>query len=105
MLKPVLPFVTDAIAHTFFYYKHVSTVHSVNGKNHVHNEFVHESKKENAPAKTDANKKIDNSDDLFFLPFNSNLTHCVFSKKQLSFLNIAICKKHAECNFPPPKFI
>ena len=56
-LKPVLPFVTDAFAHTFFYYKHVSTVHSVNGKNHVHHEFIHEAKKDNTVGKTDADKK------------------------------------------------
>ena len=105
IFKPVLPFVTDVIAHTFFYYKHVSTVHSVNGKNHVHNEFIHEAKKDNTPGKTDTTKKMDNTDEHFFLSPNSKLTHDVFSRKQFSFLRMNICKKHADRNFPPPKFI
>ncbi len=105
IFKPFLPFATDVIAHTLFYYKHVSTVHSVNGKNHVHNEFIHESKKDNATGKTDATKKMDNTDEHFFLSPNYKLSHYVFSNKQVSFLRINTCKKHAECNLPPPKFI
>ena len=68
IFKPVSPFVTDVIAHTFFYYKHVCTVHSVNGKNHVHHEFIHEAKKDNTVGKTDVDKKMDNFNEFFFHP-------------------------------------
>lgn len=105
IFKPVLPFATDAIAHTFFYYKHISTVHSVNGKNHVHHEFIHESKKDNTTGKTDATKKIDNADEHIFPSPNYKLSNYVFSNKQPSFFRIYTCKKYADCNLPPPKFI
>lgn len=105
MLKPVLPFATDAIAHTFFYYKHISTVHSVNGKNHVHHEFIREAKKDNTAGKADACKKMDNPDDQYFSYSDYKLIHYGFSNKQPICLKIIICKKHADCNFPPPKFI
>ena len=46
MLKPVLPFITDVIAHTFWYSHHMATVHFENGRYHVHTESMEAAKKE-----------------------------------------------------------
>jgi hypothetical protein len=45
VVKPVLPLVGDAIAHTFWKLNHISTTHTENGKDHVHFELLETSKK------------------------------------------------------------
>ena len=39
LLKPVLPILTDFIAHAFYKYEHIATVHKENGKTHLHYEL------------------------------------------------------------------
>ena len=39
MLKPVMPIIVDGMAHTFWANVHVRTVHTHNGKEHVHYEL------------------------------------------------------------------
>ena len=45
--KPVLPSVSDCVAHIFWYSEHMATVHYEHGKYHVHYENIKESKKGN----------------------------------------------------------
>ena len=40
ILKPVVPYISDLIAHSFYYAEHVKTVHFENGKYHLHKEIV-----------------------------------------------------------------
>ncbi len=40
LLKPVMPAVTDKLAHTFWKQHHLLTVHEVSGRFHMHNEMV-----------------------------------------------------------------
>jgi hypothetical protein len=47
ILKPVMPYVSDAVAHVFWYSKHMATVHYVNGKFHVHREMMEAAKQSN----------------------------------------------------------
>ena len=47
MFKPVMPYVSDIIAHAFWYSHHMATVHYENGKYHVHNEVSKEAKNNN----------------------------------------------------------
>ncbi len=44
MLKPVSPYISDAVAHIFSYTQHMATVHYENGKMHVHKEIVNNAK-------------------------------------------------------------
>ncbi|MBA3827472.1 MAG: hypothetical protein H0X33_00900 [Taibaiella sp.] len=58
MLKPVMPLIADAVAHTFWESKHILTVHEVHGKFHVHQELVqasHQSEK----GKTSSSYKLE----------------------------------------------
>ena len=48
LLKPVLPAMTDAVAHIFWYSRHAATVHVEKGKMHLHFETMRAvDKKEN----------------------------------------------------------
>ena len=58
MLKPGVPYIADAIAHTFYYAEHVKTVHVENGKLHVHYELKKLNTKSSDKDSEDAIKKI-----------------------------------------------
>ena len=58
LLRPVLPYVSDAAAHIFWYSKHVSTVHYENGKYHVHMEALNAAKKTDIPKSTIPGKSV-----------------------------------------------
>ena len=40
ILKPVIPVVSDSVAHIFWKLEHISTVHSHGGDDHVHQEIM-----------------------------------------------------------------
>jgi len=60
MLKPVAPYIQDAVAHVFYYTQHMATVHYENGKMHVHKEVMDNTKKEASQKEIPASK-TDNS--------------------------------------------
>jgi hypothetical protein len=60
MLKPISPYVSDAVEHFFNYTQHMATVHYENGKYHVHKDLVNQAKKDN-PAKENSTTKKENS--------------------------------------------
>lgn len=39
LVKPILPHVSDFLAHAFWKYEHIATVHQENGTSHVHYEL------------------------------------------------------------------
>ena len=43
--KPMLPALSDGLAHIFWYSQHMATVHYENGRYHVHNENLREARK------------------------------------------------------------
>lgn len=59
--KPVLPYVSDFVEHTFFYAHHMATVHFENGKYHVHYELVKDVKNESPDKTPSSSSKKDNS--------------------------------------------
>ena len=68
ILKPAMPYLTDALAHTFYYAEHVKTVHFENGKYHVHNELIKQNNQNNADDTNTELKKISLPDDHLALP-------------------------------------
>lgn len=69
MMKPVLPVVADAMAHTFWKSQHMLVVHEVNGKFHVHTEMA-QSAKQTEKEKHTNSYKIDLQDCLHVsIPF------------------------------------
>ena len=57
MFKPVIPFVTDCIAHLLFYKDHILTVHAHYGKFHVHAAIAEEAKNDQSEKNTNNLKK------------------------------------------------
>ncbi|MES2557257.1 MAG: hypothetical protein V4604_13975 [Bacteroidota bacterium] len=55
-LKPILPFASDFVAHTFNEFDHVATVHFENGKYHVHAEVAKDAKSESKDSETPVNE-------------------------------------------------
>jgi hypothetical protein len=66
MFKPLLPYITDTVAHIFWYSSHISTVHYENGQYHVHIESGKISKK-SAPEKNNSIFKKDISANEYFI--------------------------------------
>ena len=52
ILMPVLPHVSDALAHTFWLYQHIATVHYEDGEYHTHYQSIEVSKKTNSEKNT-----------------------------------------------------
>lgn len=77
ILKPVVPYLSDLIAHSFYYAEHVKTVHFENGKYHVHHELVRQAQKNTGDENGGYLKKISLPDEhliiinsfSFFNPF------------------------------------
>lgn len=63
MLKPVSPYISDAVEHIFNYTQHMATVHYENGKYHVHKELVDNAKKNNPAKETPVSKKENSAND------------------------------------------
>jgi hypothetical protein len=67
MLKPVLPFLLDGVAHMFWYSKHMATVHYENGKFHVHKEVVDAAKDDQSPEKGSQSARAEQSSSEHFV--------------------------------------
>lgn len=55
-LKPILPFASDFVAHTFNEFDHVATVHFENGKYHVHAEVEKDAQSTNNDSEAPVNE-------------------------------------------------
>lgn len=108
-LKPILPFASDFIAHTFNEFDHVATVHFENGKYHVHSEVAKDAQSNNdseAPV-SETNLKID----LHCAPeiITSHSEQPIFDRK--TSLKIAIHSqaffngRSVSPNYPPPQVL
>jgi hypothetical protein len=84
MFKPVVPYISDLVAHLLFFKDHMRTVHAHHGKFHVHGE-VAEAAKNDQPAKSTNNGKNDT-------PGNE---HIIIESNEFSAQQISI-------NFPAP---
>jgi hypothetical protein len=103
MLKPVAPYISDLVAHVFYYSKHMATVHYENGKLHVHKEILDNAKKEH-PAKEAPSSKKDNSTN-DHISFFKNHIH----QEDVSTINYTIARSsslpynESLTDYPPPR--
>ena len=105
VLKPVLPFITDTVAHIFWYSEHIATVHYEKGKYHVHYESLAEAKK-NSPEKSIPVTKTETASSEHFM----NTSRYDFSYQpllSLHFSNPSFYLPHTWLanSYPPPKMI
>jgi hypothetical protein len=103
VIKPTMPYLYDAVAHAFFYQHHLSTVHTINGKQHVHHEFIRDVKKEKEEGNALALKKLVPTDEHVFLPFTHGLAPFTLLKPFYSPGYPRLCQRTISGNYPPPK--
>lgn len=103
ILKPVTPYVSDAVAHIFYYSQHMATVHYENGKMHVHREIVNNAKEDQPVREIPASKKENSTTDhtslqqklsIQVLPVNISY-HIPFTTSLLN--------NYLAAEYPPPR--
>jgi hypothetical protein len=103
MLKPVSPYISDGVAHIFYYTQHMATVHYENGKYHVHKEIVDNAKKNDPVKETPSSKKENSAND-----------HISFQQKQGEQITAAsivyqlsptatLHNNYLAADYPPPR--
>lgn len=103
ILKPILPYTSDIIAHVFWYKDHIATVHSHNGKFHVHKEVIEAEKNSNSEKDSTILKKDVSATDHII---TKELT---ISKEEISIpkyfysLSPALTHTFLSADYPPPK--
>ena len=103
IVKPLLPDISDFLAHTFNYSNHIATVHQHNGKYHVHSEHMEEQKKSGGEKSTHFFR-----DEVFsseHLVTNNLYDFSIQDRKQIHFAIISphICSSFLNKDIPPPK--
>lgn len=103
MIRPVMPYAADAMAHLLWYHQHVATVHTENGKQHVHLEVEKENKKTTTENTPENSKKNPSSPEhtLQLCPLN----FCACSIKQIYSTPIGqrTLPANSSNDFPPPR--
>ena len=103
MLKPVVPYISDAVAHIFYYSQHMATVHYQNGKLHVHKEIIDNAKK-NDPAKESPSSKKENSfnDHISLLQKNKQPCFHEINNYRIPYSS-SVSAIYLHSDYPPPR--
>ena len=103
MLMPILPYVSDKVAHTFWLYEHISTVHYEHGQYHTHYQEVEIAKKTssehsntNSKYSGFANEHTTTSIAYHFMLLSNSVT--LFSSYNLNEIHAFLLS-----DYPPPK--
>ncbi len=103
MLKPYLPYVSDAIAHVFWYSDHIATIHSHDGKFHVHKEIIEAAKSTETEKNSKILKKDNNMGDCIITKEFNIISQKHFNKKYYPPLPSHFISTYLSSDFPPPK--
>ncbi len=103
ILKPLLPYITDIIAHVFWYKDHMATAHSHNGKFHVHKEVMEAAKSNDFEKNSNILKKDNATGDhiVYMEPIITNKKY--FNKKYYSLFTSHLIFTYLSADFPPPE--
>jgi hypothetical protein len=100
--KPILPLVSDCMAHVFWYSQHMATVHYEHGKYHVHYELMDTAKK-GLPEK-DANLSRSETNTEHLIVDNTyTFPPPVFIQTDFTSAASYLLHTHASSDFPPPR--
>jgi hypothetical protein len=104
MFKPVVPLLSDMIAHTFWEKQHLLLVHEVHGRFHIHQELAnagHQSDHEKSNESKAETEVYLNVAPTVLKVFLSALIHGSY----LSFLSNYPVSNHRDASYPPPKHL
>jgi hypothetical protein len=104
MLMPVLPYVYDTVAHTFWLYEHIATVHYEDGNYHTHYEAAAIATKTNTDKNNAAAKYSTNTDDheVNTASYHHAIFHTVITTS-FSPYQVNPYHTHLLSDYPPPK--
>jgi hypothetical protein len=102
MLKPVLPFMTDIVAHTFWYSQHMATVHFENGQYHVHTESIEAAKKD-VPANNNMATVTPSPNEHVFAVVTYDFSVPPVIQHRFLHLSTSVTTTVLTGDFPPPK--
>jgi hypothetical protein len=103
MLMPVLPYVSDSIAHTFWLYQHIATVHYEHGKYHTHYEAQTIAKKTNTDATNNNGKYNTNADEHVAVDTAYCITQPTIALQHFCTYTALNYQAHLQSDYPPPK--
>ena len=103
MLKPVLPYVSDKIAHVFWYAQHMATVHYLDGKFHVHKEMMEEAKKNNNDKNPYSQKKEQSQNEHLVADIKPLRLNHLLIKEYFFNSSPALLPVHLKADYPPPR--
>ena len=102
MMKPVMPYVTDTIAHILFFKDHLETVHAQNGKMHVHTELAAAEKNDSTERDNTLLKKYSFGNEYLILERNQ-YPSTSFATNLFKGFMFHVKNMYIKQNFPPPK--
>lgn len=103
MLMPVLPYISDKVAHTFWLYEHISTVHYEHGQYHTHYQEVEIAKKTSTEHSNSNPKNNGFSDEHTTTTFAYHFTPPTTIITSFSIYNLREIHTFLLSDFPPPK--
>jgi hypothetical protein len=104
IVRPVVPYISDTIAHTFWRYQHISTVHFENGKYHTHYEVLEAAKKTDPEKASHSGKTDTNIGEHFSTSSNYNISLPALSiVSSFPYSPSNICSTYLFFDYPPPK--
>ncbi len=103
ILKPVAPYVSDAVAHIFYYSQHMATVHYENGKMHVHREIVNNEKKDQPSKEIPASKKENSANDHISLQVKQSVQSIPVIRSYQIIATASLLNNYLAAEYPPPR--
>lgn len=103
ILKPILPYTSDTIAHIFWYKDHMATVHSHNGKMHVHTEVTEAAKSSNPEKDSTILKKGASANDHIITKKVDISKEEAFSPRYFYSFSPTLCHTFLTADYRPPK--
>lgn len=103
ILKPVAPYVSDAVAHIFYYSQHMATIHYENGKMHVHKEIVNNAKEEQPVKEIPASKKENSSTDHISFQQKPSVQVLPVTRSFQIPIPASLLNNYLAAEYPPPR--
>ncbi|MBK8520180.1 MAG: hypothetical protein IPL54_04630 [Chitinophagaceae bacterium] len=103
ILKPVTPYVSDAVAHIFYYSQHMATVHYENGKMHVHREIVNNAKEEQPAKEIPASKRENSANDHTGLQQKQLVQVLPVTRSYQIPFTASLLQNYLAAEYPPPR--
>lgn len=103
MLKPVMPYITDGVAHILNFQGHMATVHAHQGKYHVHTEVAEAAKNDNSEKSTNTLKKVTSENEHIIVDKDCVPDSLYKARKYFTALPITAISIYLNNDFPPPR--